>query len=70
MFSVLFEDAPAFKMPQLSSYTPKYTILWDLRACPGEDQAGATHAISPISMKLGLFEEFTIKPRSRKRFIF
>ena len=30
MFSVLFEDAPAFKMPQLSSYTPKYSIPWDL----------------------------------------
>ena len=45
-------------------------LYGDLRACPGEDQAGATHAISPISMKLGLFEEFTIKPRSPKRFIF
>ena len=36
-------------------------IIITLRACPREDQAGVAHAISPISLKLGLVKGFTQK---------
>ena len=40
----------------------------DLRACPREDQAGVAHAISPISLKLGLVKGFTQKLHRLKPF--
>ena len=39
-----------------------------LRACPGEDQAGVAHAISPIFLKLGLVKGFTQKLHRPKPF--
>jgi len=33
-------------------------VLYDFRVCPPEDQAGVTHAISPISIKLSLMKGY------------